>query len=41
MAIKHGIGKMPLPTTDVAGASAIQGFLWMPVQPRGSIKLRM
>jgi PIN domain nuclease of toxin-antitoxin system len=32
MAIKHGIGKLPLPTTDVAGAIADQGFVWMPVQ---------
>ncbi len=34
MAIKHhGIGKLPLPTTDVAGAIAEQGFVWIPVQP--------
>ena len=33
MAIKHGIGKLPLPTTDVAGSIAAQGFVWLPVQP--------
>ena len=33
MAIKHGLGKLPLPTTDVAAAIAAQGFVWTPVQP--------
>ena len=33
MGIKHGIGKLPLPPTDVAGAIAAQGFVWLRVQP--------
>lgn len=33
MAIKHSIGKLPLPTTEVAGAITAQGFAWIAVQP--------
>ena len=33
MAIKHRIGKLTLPTTDVAGTITGQGFAWLPVQP--------
>jgi PIN domain nuclease of toxin-antitoxin system len=33
MAIKHRIGRLLLPTTDVEAAIAEQGFGWMPVQP--------
>lgn len=33
MAIKHRIGKLPLPTTEVEAAITDQGFAWLPVQP--------
>ncbi len=33
MAIKHRIGKMALPTTEVEKAITAQGFAWIPVQP--------
>jgi PIN domain nuclease of toxin-antitoxin system len=33
MAIKHSIGKLPLPTTAVADAITAQGFAWIAVQP--------
>ena len=33
MAIKHRIGKMALPTTEVEEAITAQGFGWIPLQP--------
>jgi PIN domain nuclease of toxin-antitoxin system len=33
MAIKHRIGKLPLPITEVEAPITDQGFAWLPVQP--------
>ena len=33
MAIKHALGKLPLPTEDIVGTVEEQGFTWLPVQP--------
>lgn len=34
VAIKAGLGKLPLPTHDVVGSIEAQGFAWLPVLPR-------
>lgn len=33
MAIKHGLGKMPLPSTRIAEEIAAQGFQWLNISP--------
>lgn len=33
IAIKHRIGKLPLPTTNVEAAISEVGFAWLPVRP--------
>ena len=33
MAIKHRMGKLTLPTTEVEAAITGQGFAWIPIQP--------
>ena len=34
MAIKHALGKLPLPTTKLVETITEQGFVWLSVQPR-------
>ncbi len=33
MAIKNGLGKMPLPSAQIAEAIEAQGFQWLPITP--------
>jgi PIN domain nuclease of toxin-antitoxin system len=33
MAIKNGLGKMPLPSTKIAEDIEAQGFQWLPITP--------
>ena len=33
MAIKHNLGKLPLPSTNIADDIAAQGFQWLSIQP--------
>lgn len=33
MAIKNGLGKMPLPSPQIAEAIEAQGFQWLPITP--------
>lgn len=33
MAIKNGLGKMPLPSNDIVEDIAAQGFQWLPIAP--------
>ena len=33
MAIKSGLGKLPLPSADIVETIAAQGFQWLPISP--------